>query len=259
MDRKFHLGDRVLENPIQEKTRHSREARRQSEKGFIMTVLLISLPVFISCLMIFTSLLFCIRNHDLAQSICLKHTLQAQEKMKKALQNLLYLNPLANQLRHTQKHLEHLYREALKTGEPITIATLRIKIEVVKQKRILLERKQKYILNETFRIIESAFHSFKQKMRSFNPSHIRKNHHQPIPLAVVAKPKGDIAPSYYPVSPFSLHQTFSLSWDMPLHRFLPKWLAQDFFENQLSSYNCAATIKKRGQKWKTSLTSVSPF
>ena len=256
MGRKFQLGGRILENPIQEKNHPS---VKKDEKGFITTVLLMSLPVFISCLMIFTSLLFCVRNHDLAQSICLKHTLQAQEKMKKALQNLLNLNPLANQLRQTQKHLEHLYREALKTGELITIAALRAKIEAVKQKRILLDRKQKHILNGTVQIIESAFHIFKQKMKTFNPSHITKSHYQPIPLAVVAKPKGDIAPSYYPVSRFSVHQTFSLSWKMPLHRFLPKWLAQDFFENQLSSYNCAATIKKTGRKWKPSLTSTPTF
>ncbi len=256
MEGKFQLGGRFLENPIQEK---NHPPVKESEKGFIMTVLLMSLPVFISCLMIFTSLFFCIRNHDLAQSICLKHTLQTQEKMKKALHKLLNLNPLANQLRRTQKHLEYLYREALKAGEPIAITILRTKIEMVKQKRILLDRKQKHILNGTVPIINSAFYTFKQKMKIFNPSHIRKRHYQPVPLAVVAKPKGDIAPSYYPVSHFSLHQTFSLSWKMPLHRFLPRWVARDFFKNQLSSYNCAATIKKTGRKWKTSLASPSPF
>ena len=248
MDRKLHLGNRILENPIQEKTHHS-------ERGFVITLLLISLPVFISCLMVFTSLFFCIRNHDLAQSICLKYTLQAQEQMKKALYNLLKLNPQANQLRRTQKHLEHLYHEALKTGELITITALRIKLETIKQKRVLLDRKQKHILNQTLQMIKSAFSSFKQKMKNFHPGYIRKKHHQPIPLAVEAKPKGDIAPAYYPVPRFSLHQTFSLSWNMPLYRFLPKWITHHFFENQLSSYDCAATIKKRGTKWKTTLTS----
>ena len=285
MERIFHLGNRILADSIQKKARHSHAGgnplkdlnsssssvmykifsgfrlkagmtkEKSSEKGFILTLLLISLPVFLGCLMVFTSLLFCIRNHDLTQTICLTHTLQAQEQMKKALRNLLLLNPLANQLRQTQKHLQQLYRKALKTGEPVTITMLRTKIEIIKQKRIFLDRKQKHILNGTMRNVESAFHAFRKKMKPFNPSYINKEHHQPIPLAVVGKPKGDVAPVYYPVSDFSSHQTFSLSWKMQLYRFLPKWLTQTFFQNQLSSYDCAATIKKSEQMWKTTFTS----
>ena len=226
-----------------------------NKKGFIMAVLLISLPLFISCLMVFTSLLFCIRNHDLAQSICIRHTLQVQEKMKKALQDLLNLNPVANQLRQTQKHLEYLYREAIKTGELITISALRTQIEIIKQKRILLDKKQKNILNSTIRVVESSFNSFKRKLMKFHAGHIQKDHYQPIPLAVVGRPRGEIAPAYYPVPDFSSHQTFSFFWKMQLYRFLPKWLEKTFFQTQLSSYSCATTIKKRGLKWKTTLTS----
>ena len=222
-----------------------------------MTLFLISLPVFISCLMIFASLLFCIRNHDLSQSICFKHTLQVQEQMKEALQKLLKLNPIADQLRYTQKYLEKLYYAALQAGEPISIITLRKKIQIIKQKRNLLNKKQKNILHNTVRYIESTFYSFKKQMVRFHPRYIQKAHHQPFPLAVVGKPKGDIAPSYYPAFRFTAKQTVSFSWKMPLYRFLPKWLESAFFQTQLSSYNCAATLKKKGPGWKTTLT--SPF
>ena len=226
----------------------------KNKQGFILVLLLISLPIVISCLMLFTSLLFCIRNHDLAQSICIKQSLQIQENIKQALKKLIHLNPLADRLRHKQKHLEKLYQEALKTGEPISISILRTKIEVVKQKRQLLDNKQKNILNSTARYVDSGFLAFKQNMAPLNPSYIRKNHHQPIPLAVEAKPKGDIAPSYYPMRRFSFYQTLSLYWKMPLYRFLPKWLKKVFFQDYLSTYNCSATIKKIGRKWKTALT-----
>ena len=230
--------------------------KSSNKKGFIITLLLISLPLFMSCLMIFVSLFFCIRNHDLAQSICLEHTLKAQTQMKRALQNLLKLNPMADHLRRTQKHLEYLYREALKSGELTTVAVLKARIVIIKRKRKLLDKRQKNILNKTLEYIESAFSSFKEKTIKFHPSYIRKYHHGPIPLAVRGKPQGDIAPSYYPVPDFSSHQTFSISWKMPLYHFLPKWLERAFFQPKLSSYNCSATIKKRGPKWKTTLASL---
>ncbi len=227
---------------------------RKNKKGFIMVLCLISLPLFISCLMVFTSLIFCIRNHDLAQSICIKHTLQTQEHIKQALKLLLSLNPLADQLRHTQKHLEKLYRQALKAREPATIIALRTKIEIIKQKRRLLDRKQKNILNSTVGSVELGFTSFKQQIMKLYPNYIKKDHLQPVPLAVEAKPRGDIAPSYHPMSDFSLRQILSFSWKMPLYQFLPTWLKRAFFQNYLSAYNCSATIKKSGGKWKTALT-----
>ena len=227
-----------------------------NEKGFIMTLLLISLPLFISCLMVFVSLFFCIRNHDLTQSICLEHTLKAQTQMKRVLQDLLKLNPMADHLRNRQRQLEYFYRKALKTGQLISASTLRVKIQLIKRKRKFLDRKQKSILKSTSQYIELVFTSFQQKTRRFHSSDIRKYHHRPIPLAVRGKPKGELAPSYYPVHNFSLHQTFSISWKMPLYRFLPKWLERAFFQPKLSSYSCSATIRRKGSQWHSTLASL---
>ena len=207
-----------------------------------------------SCLMVFTSLLFCIRNHDLAQSICFKYNLQAQEKIRKSLQHLLLLNPIAKQLKQTEKHLKKLLRAA---KHPAAAAVLRAKIAFIRGQRIVLDRKQKYILNTTNRYTESAFLTFKTQMMKFRTTNIQKRHYQPMALAVRAKSKKEIAPTYHPVEQFSKHQKISFSWKMPLYRFLPNWIKKVFFKSELSNYSCSTTIKKNRQKWKTTLAYLS--
>ncbi len=218
-----------------------------------MTFFLIGLPVFISSLMALTALIFCIRNYDLTQSLCLKHALQAQERINKAFQDLLNLNPLADKLRHKQRHLEQLYRSARKSGALTTALVLRAKIEVVRKQRSLLDSRQKAILNGAVKYVESGFESFKGKIKPFHPGRIWKEHYNPVPLAVKAQPRGDIAPSYHPLPGFSAHQTFTLYWEMPLYRFLPKWLKRAFFKPGKSLYHCSATIKKIKGQWTTAL------
>ncbi len=249
----------AMKNRMQAKIAYLNQRKQTNKKGFIMTVFLISLPVFISCLMVFTSLFFCIRNHNLAQSLCLKYTLQAQEQINKTLQDLLALNPLAKQLQRTHKQLKHLYLSALKQGNFFAVSALKTKMRIIKQKRIMLDRKQKNILNKTFKYIESAFTEFKQHITKFHPGRIWKEHHRPVPLAVTGKPRRGIAPSYYPMPRFSSHQTFSIHWEMPLYRFLPKWLEKAFFQSDLSLYNCSATIKRSGLTWKATLASLPGF
>lgn len=223
---------------------------KNNKKGFVLSLFLISLPLFVSCLMVFTSLLFCIRNHDLAQTICFKYNLQAQEKIRTSLQHLLSLNPIAKQLKEIEKHLRKLLRA---TKYPPAAAILRAKITLIRNQRVLLDRKQKYILNTTNKYMESSFLRFKKQMTEFRITNIQKDHYHPIPLAVKAKSKKVIAPTYHPVKSFSKHQKISFSWKMSLHRFLPTWIQKVFFKSQLSPYSCATTIKKNQLKWKTTL------
>ena len=227
---------------------------KQNKKGFVLSLFLISLPLFMSCLMVFTALLFCIRNHDLAQSICFKHNLQAQEKIRRSLQHLLSLNPIAKQLKQTEKHLRKLLRA---TKYPPAAAVLRAKIAFIRSQRVLLDKKQKYILNTTNRYTESSFLAFKTQMMKFRITNIQKHHYQPIALAVKTKSKTEIAPTYQPVELFSKHQKISFSWKMPLYRFLPTWIKKVFFKSELSNYSCSTTIKRSRQKWKTSLAYLS--
>ena len=217
----------------------------KKQKGFAVSLLLISLPVFITCLMGFTALLFSIRNHDLAQKICIKAVLNAQTQMQIQLEQLLKLNPTAKQLKLSYQHISHLLRIAIKTGEPYTISALKAKKAILKQKRLILDRVQKQILKQSQISVQKIFFSFKQQMKKFNISQAAKTHNTPKALAVKARYKRGIAPVYYTPSDFSKKQTLSLYWKMPLYHFIPRWIQQVFFTPKLSSYNCASTLKKK--------------
>ncbi len=218
---------------------------KKRQEGFVTSVLLISLPVFITCLMGFVALLFCIRNYDLSQKICLQTTLKAQSQMQLQLQQLMKLNPVATQLRLSYQHVSHLLRIVMKTGEPFTISYLRTKKEILRQKRLALDRTQKQILKQSQYSVQKAFFSFKQQMKKFQARQIKKTHNKPRVLAVKARPKNDIAPVYYTPSDFPRRQTLSLYWRMPLYYFMPEWIRKIFFKPELSNYSCAATLKKK--------------
>ena len=215
------------------------------QKGFVTSLLLISLPVFITCLMGFTALLFCIRNHDWAQKICIQEVLRAQSQMQIHLKQLTKLNPIAKQLKLSYQHVSRLLKIAIRTGEPFTISSLTTKKAILTQKRLALDRVQKQILKQSQISVQKTFLSFKQKMKKFQSSYITKTHNTPRALAVKAKPKRDIAPVYYTPADFSHRQTLSLHWRMPLYYFIPEWIQKIFFKPELSFYSCAATLKKK--------------
>ncbi len=211
-------------------------------------------PLVITILMIFVSLIFCIRNYDLSQKICIQHSLTAQSKLKISLEKLLQLNPTATYLRNLYKKLRLLYTQAIKTKNPILASILKAKMKIIHKKRVFLDRKQKSILNQSVKDLEASMNSFRKKIMKFYARRIQKDHYKPIPLAVMSRPKGDIAPNYYVLPNFSFRQRLLFSWQMPLHRFLPKWIEEIFFEPNFSSYRCSATLKKRGINWVESLT-----
>ncbi len=260
------MGDGVLENPLSTNPESTNAESTNPEqggfvviptkqRGYIMSLLLLSLPVFAGALMVLTALIFCIRNHDRAQSYCFKQSLGAQENLKTALRDLLKLNPKAKKLRQKQKRLTRLYRKALSIGEPISISVLKARLLFLKKQRILLDTRQKQILTQSRQYVTKAYADFK-KIKSFGAQQINKAHHRPYPLAVSAHPKGGLAPVYRPLSRFSANQALSFSWKIPLDYSLPMWLRKVFFEQKLSSYQCSATIKKHGLKWKVVLTSL---
>ena len=109
---------------------------RTGQKGFVTSILLISLPMFVTCLMGFVALLFCIRNYDLSQKICLQEALKTQSQIQIQLEQLMKLNPVATQLRLSYQHVSYLLRIAMKIGEPFTISYLRTKKRNIKTKKI---------------------------------------------------------------------------------------------------------------------------
>ena len=205
-----------------------------------------------ACLIVLTSLIFSVRNYDLAQKICIEHAFSAQKSHKKSINKLLLLNPLATFLRLKQTTLETAVKVAI---VPKVIAALKLAIKVVKQKRKLLDKKQKGILKQSKKNMDKIFSSFNKTISSKikDTQYISKNHYNPYPLAVKAKQKG-IAPNYDRVPNFSKKQTLTFKWQMVLQSGLPKWLEKEFFEQGYSSYQCSATLKKKFLNWKVSLT-----
>ena len=222
-------------------------------KGFILTLLLVSLPVFLTALLIFTSLIFCIRNYDKAHSICLKHSLDIQKNLSTLLEKLLKLNPTADRLRALQKELERLYRQAISRGDMVSASALKAQISIVKFKRKILDQRQKSILIKSQRKLHQGISSFRKEIYPMKAQNIQTKYHTPYPLAVTAKPLADIAPSYYRKSHFSQQQALLFFWKMPLYVFLPQWIKNIFFVDFLSSYHCSATIKQQGAGWKAGL------
>ena len=224
----------------------------KKKKGFAFSLLLISLPVFITCLTIFTALLFCIRNHNLAQKICIEQTLQAQTQQQTYMESLFLLNPLAKQLKRSYQQVSRLLKKAIKAKEPFTISILLTQREILRQKRWALDRAQKAILKQSRKAVENTFTQFKQKMHKLKASWIRKKHNKPFALAVKARPKRDIAPVYYTPRDFSKKQALILNWKMPLYQFIPEWIQKIFFKPELSAYSCSATLKKKDKNGKLS-------
>ena len=223
-----------------------------NQKGFAIMTLTVGLSMMTACLMVLTSLIFSVRNYDLAQKICIEHAFSAQKSHKKSINKLLLLNPLATFLRLKQKTLEMALKVAI---VPKVIAALKIAIKVVKKERKLLDKKQKSILKKSKQNMNKIFRSFNNTISSKikDTQYIRTNHHNPYPLAVKPKQK-DIAPNYDRVPNFSKKQTVTFKWNMVLQSALPKWLEKEFFEQGYSSYKCSATLKKKGLSWKVTLT-----
>lgn len=199
--------------------------------------------------MVFTSLIFCVRNYDLSQSICIHHVLQVQRRIKNHLVYLLHLNPVADQLRNKYRATQSLYKKALLSNNLVLIGTLKAKLMFIKNQRIILDRKQQSILKKGKQDVQQIWSAFKKELMKFNPRWTKKEHPWPIPLAVLSRPKGDIAKSYYVPPKFPIKQRIAFSWSMPIDRFLPHLFKKTFFEKKMSSYICAATLYKEKNKW----------
>ena len=199
--------------------------------------------------MVFTVLLFCVRNYDLSQSVCIRHVLGIQHNMKHHLKHLLSLNKEANRLRRQYRHTYSLYKKALRIKNIALVGILRARMAVIQFKRRLLDGRQKRIFTQGGWDLAKGWRGFKRELMPFHPRWLEKDHPLPLPLAVVGRPLRGIAKSYYPAGAFSTKQKIVFSWSMYLHRFLPHFLKEAFFTKKLSAYFCAATIYREEGKW----------
>ena len=206
-------------------------------------------PLLITCLAVFAALIFCVRNYDLSQSICIRYTLQAQHKMQKHLEHLLKLNSKADTLRKSYKKTYKIYKIAKLSKNALVLASIKARLIWLHTQRIHLSIKQKTILAKGKLDLQKAWLTFKKELKKLHPQWIKKYTPHPSPLAVKSKPKGDIAPSYYIPSNFIKKQKLSFSWGMPIYQFLPSVLRKLFFNQHISLFTCSATLYPKGNKW----------
>ena len=225
----------------------------KSHQSGLIALSVLFTPLLITCLMVFTSLIFCVRNHDLSQSICIRHVLQIQRRIKNHLTHLLYLNPVADHLRNKYKSTQSLYKKALLSNNAVLVGILKTKLMFIQKQRIALDRKQQSILKRGKRDVQQSWSAFKKELMKFHPDWTKKKHPRPIPLAVLSRPKRDIAKSYYVPTKFSMKQRIEFSWSIPIDRFLPQIFQKTFFEKKFSAYMCAATLYQKGKRWSAGL------
>ena len=231
---------------------HYKQNTNPSIKGFIVGLMAL-LPLFIMCLMVLTAEVFMIRNYNAAQRICIQSVLRAQTILKAKLTSLLSLNAKADRLRKAQKTTQAMY-DVLREVEPVSAAVLLTKLIKIKAQRILLAARQKSILISSRIALEKTFAGFKKKLKRFHARWTAKQSPPLWPLAVKAQPAGDLAPSYKPKPHFSKRQRVRFSWSFKLYYNLPNWIRKEFFNSQLSHYDCAGTLYRKGSKWAARLT-----
>lgn len=217
--------------------------RSNSSAGFVLTALLVMLPVFLTALMGFCSLIFCLKNYNLAQSWCISSALQSQRQMKQKLTELLSLNPRADSLRNQYRYHLRWLKKSLKAGDLVTAGLVASRIKTIQLQRMKLHHRQQKIFHQSLKKMKESVRRFHKKMLYFSSVRKPAQYLRPYPLAV--KATGSVlAPSYKIPFSFSAKQKLSLFWDMPLYRFLPGWLRRWLFKPDLfSSYRCSATLK----------------
>ncbi len=219
--------------------------QKKPSSGFVLTVLMLTLPLFLTCLVVLTSLIFSLRNYNFSQSVCISSVLHTQKNLQRQMDLLMKLNPEADRLRNRYRTNKKRFRRALRTGRFVKASVLMARGQMIQARRLVLHYRQQKILAQSLKQVHKDFWAFKRKMQPFRIKNVRQNYFRPYPLAVKARGPGP-APSYELLPSFSLKQTLSLFWDMPLYRFLPRWIKKWFFEDGFSSYECSATLKGKG-------------
>ena len=228
--------------------------RANPSAGFVLTALLVMLPVFLTGLMGLCTLLFCLKNYNLSQSFCISQALQSQRDNKQKLTELLSLNPRANSLRtRYRRHLRWL-KKHLKTGNLVSAGVIAARIKAIQWQRVKLHHRQQKIFHQSLKKIKQNVEQFHKKMLYFASQRIKARYLKPYPLAVRAT-GSRLAPTWQLAPGFSQKQTVALFWDMPLYRFLPDWLKRWLFKPDVfSSHRCSATLKKNKGHLQVALT-----
>ncbi len=182
-----------------------------------------------------------------AQSLCVKAVLLLQSELKRDVEELLKLNPLARRLNQRRRKAEHAMRAAVKTGNPLSLKIAGAALVAVTAEQLALRARQEAIFLRADRRRERARSDLVRA--SSRPVTGRRYFHRS--LALEPEPPAALTPEYKPVQEFTLaHQ----------HRFrLTVELAPDFVRRSfVQATECSASLEEKEGKWRGKIITANP-
>ncbi len=215
-----------------------------NQNGQSIILLLIILPYLISFVLAGVLFYKTLLQKSESLHICRLGIIEYQTAQLSGLNSLLQLNPIAKGLRVKRKNAETAYLAAKKSKVPKLIAAaLAYKLTVIaEQKAFHLQQKtiiwlaqsraNEILLNTKFNISQLTY-TFKIQIIGNSKLKIKK------------QPRSSSSPDYLVRSQFSKKQNVNIKWENNLLR------------NTLPlPVSCGATIIRKDNKWKTSLSQV---
>lgn len=240
--------------------RHNRQPNEfriaQSEKGFVLAMVTICLPLLTVALIGFLLMALVLRNHSFLNSSCRRAVYETQSALSLSLKKLLKLNPRATRLRTQRRIAEQEVKAARASKLPPLIAAAEAhRLSVIAQ-QWELRFEQNLILNkarEERRWVSTWLH---QSLARFPASSVRLSQ-KVSGLAVHPEPFLDASPDYKVDEPFSEKQIQILEFKSDLlTNKLPKMILSGLEEKLVTGVKCAATLKKEGAQWQPALAAA---
>ncbi len=235
-----------------------------NQKGNTLVLFLTLLPVIISaCLfLIFSTRL--IKNWMQGNHICRSELLKAQNQVKSNLDQLMALNPTAQNLRNQLEQEKKELEIALISENPIAIGVAQAKIVRTSLAKAKLDFKQKGLIAIANHHMQSATDRTMAQLQQINATNKNeKRNWYRLKLSnligranrLAVKPDApDVAPIYELNSNFSMDQAISVSWISSFETSSTERYGNIWFKNRHSKKEtCAATLETAGSRFQARL------
>lgn len=220
-------------------------------QGFLTIHTLMLIPILMTLTFGLSWFLSLMMMKQKIYKVCFNEPMISQKKANEYIDQLLILNPVANQLRFRQKALEIELIAAI-AGLPETtglVIKLKHEIQAIFEQRVQIDRRQKQILNlgkilltqTKFQTLEALNSSFRNLSSNWLWIHWKANVWSKAKARLAVRPLNpDIAPSYELDQPFERNQSldFSLQIEVSLAEPFNQWIHQKFEVNEV----CSTTI-----------------
>lgn len=214
--------------------------------GFVIVM-----PVLISIIFLFLSLIYGLFHHAQAYSLCYKTGARIQLQLKEKLLQLIRMNPKAQKLRHQRKKAEKQLQKSLLSGNPAAISAALKYLTMVKGLQKAFSFQQKKIFLESRMVIQKEWRKFKVKSQRW--MRFERKNMKTQPLAVLKRPQKSSSPDYALMPFFSENQKLAVSWKMNVFDKLPDFVQQKLSLNRYSEHSCTVSLRDAVQNFEIQL------